>query len=124
MKRIALVLAGSIVLSACAHGNYVSGYSPVVDPKTSAHMDLYQSDLTDCRALAAQRNPERNAAAGVLVGALLGAAIGGAFGGQYVGSTAATGAVAGGVTAGASTIAGQRKIVDRCMAGRGYAVLD
>jgi hypothetical protein len=90
---------------------------------------LLEQDKNQCAANV-NINPGQaaanNAVAGALVGALLGAALGG--GRRYTGALVARGAATGAVVAGANTYAYAgmtlHQALGRCMAGRGYNVLD
>jgi len=108
-----------LVLAGCA-------YRPVVDAKTSAHPERYDSDLADCRELAKQgANPGGSAAGGALIGAGVGAAFAAATGNRdAAGRAAGGGAVLGGAKGAGTGADEQRTIVRNCMKGRGYAVLN
>lgn len=117
----ALVVA---LLAGCATGPM--NYEPIVDLR-SGQEATYQQDLAACRGYATRvMNAQQSAAAGAIAGALLGAALGAAAGGngRFNGRMAGVGAITGGVGAAAEAEGGQRGIVNRCMAGRGYAVLN
>lgn len=130
MKRHALALVGLLSIAACAAPPQLQEYSPVTDPASPAAA-RYASDLQACRATATaaeadykKRQSEEMAAnmiSGLLVGAILGAAVGNS-------DTAAYGAGYGAVSGAAATDTelaqgGPRRIVDRCMTGRGHVVL-
>lgn len=119
MKHLS-VLALAALLSACAT---TPEYRPVIDTR-NVDMNAYERDLTECKALAKQRDIGQSAAAGAILGALIGAALGGAIGGSdYVGYGAGVGAVQGTATGTASGANSQYQIVERCLQGRGYQVL-
>ncbi len=117
MKKHAAILMAMLTLSGCA-----STYRPVVDPTIGR--DNYEQDLLDCRKLAGD---DARAGVGAVIGGLAGAAISTL---AFVGSglradhvhrgMAAVGAIAGGLGA----MKGQRDVIARCMAGRGYSVLE
>ena len=123
MKKLSLIAL--LGLSACTPPT-VEAYRPVVD-RPGKH---YAADLAECQQIGTtaqaaytQRQNEQMMT-GLLVGALLGAAVGGSYGGNYAGAGAAYGAAAG--IAGTDTdlaAYGPRRIIDRCLAGRGYRVL-
>jgi hypothetical protein len=108
-----------LALAACA-------YRPVVDSKTSAHPERYETDLADCRELAKQgANPGGSAAGGALIGAGVGAAFAAATGNRdAAGRAAGGGAVLGGAKGAGSGADEQKNIVRNCMKGRGHAVLN
>jgi hypothetical protein len=126
MKRFLVLATAMATLAGCAQS-----YQPVVD--TRGHDTArYQQDLYECRQYAEQTSPVQDAAVGGLGGAAAGAALGaitGALvGGVSAGSGAAFGAATGGalgVGAGAySGVNEQQRIIDNCLRGRGYNVLN
>lgn len=115
MKKSIALLA--LVVSGCA------SYQPIVDTK-GVDMNRYHVDLKECQGYASQVNAGEHAAAGaaagVVLGAIIGALVGGRHGANYGASTyGVTGAAAGG----AEGTQAQRKIIMRCLAGRGYRPL-
>lgn len=131
MKRIAFTCAAmALTLAACAPSATLPTYTPVVDPGAPGAA-RFQSDLTQCRAVAQQAEQkyldEQNAqmganiVGGILVGALLGAAVGNSdTAGWGAGYGAASGLAA---TDFEQAHGGPRRIIDRCMTQRGHAVL-
>jgi hypothetical protein len=117
---VILAIAATLLLSGCA----VEQYRPVVDSGVS--QGDYEADLSDCQQLAAHRPAAASAAGGAVAGAVLGALLGVAAGlrGDDVGRVAAWGAANGGINGAAYGVAEQQAIVDRCMAGRGYNVVE
>lgn len=120
--KIAILLLP--LLAACAPT--LPDYQPVVD-RPSKH---YAADLVECRALgdAAQKKYEdqlrSQMMAGLLVGALVGAAVGQSYGSDYTGQGAVYGMASG--LANTNTelaYGGPRRIIDRCLAGRGYRIV-
>lgn len=120
-KTLALVTLGLIV-SACA--NTGANYRPIIDSK-GIDFNRYEADLKECQSYAQQTaDAGQSAAAGALVGALLGAAISHAAGSRYDhGAAARVGAVSGAAGAGVEGETNQRNIIRKCLAGRGYHVL-
>jgi outer membrane lipoprotein SlyB len=123
MRRVAfLVFAFS--LAGCAQS-----YQPVVDTK-GVDSAKYQQDLVECRQYAEQVSPGEKAATGGVIGAAGGAALGAILGAitGSPGTGAAVGAVGGGAAgAGAEGIGGvseQKRIINNCLRGRGYNVLN
>lgn len=120
----------AVVLAGCAapagHRGYGSSWEPVVDVR--AHQQAqYHSDLADCQAhatkvMAAHEAAIGGAVAGAVFGALLGAAAGGNS--KFNTRMAGVGALGAGVSAAAAAEGGQRGIISRCLAGRGYSVLN
>jgi hypothetical protein len=122
--RFSLVLAATCLVAGCAQS-----YQPIIDTR-GVHPAQYQADLADCRAYAQQVSPAQEAAGGALAGGLIGAALGavtGAITNAGFGTSTALGAALGGTSGAASGtlqgIEGQKDVIRRCMAGRGYSVL-
>lgn len=129
-----MAIAGMTV-SGC--GANLAEYEPVVDPyKTD--MSNFQGDLIQCRGIAsevkvkyeeqASKQALANALAGAVSGAIAGAVVG--SGTDYQGDLTAYGAASGaaaGTAASSQYYAlaryGPNRIVDRCMANRGYTIL-
>lgn len=111
-----------VMLVGCAHTG--AGYRPLVDTQ-GVDMNQYERDLRDCQGYAQQTvNAGQGAVIGAVAGAVLGALLAGVAGSGYSkGRSARVGAVAGAVGAGAEAESGQRDVIRRCMAGRGYRVL-
>lgn len=107
-----------LFLSACA-----STYQPVVDMK-GVKAEKYQRDLMECRNYAMQVDPANQAIAGALIGAALGAALTGSIDDSYALSGAGTGAVAGAAAGVGKGAQDQVTIINNCMRGRHYKVLN
>jgi uncharacterized protein YcfJ len=124
-------LAAVAMLASCATApgsgsGYGAGWEPVVDVR-AAQMEQYPADLAACQAHATRVMSAADAAvAGAVVGAIFGALLGAAAGGnsRFNREMAGVGALSGGVGAAASAEGGQRGIISRCLAGRGYSVLN
>lgn len=106
-------------------------YEPIVDRgRADFNEAAYQHDLAQCRGYAQQIEAGEQAVAGGVLGAAAGAAfgaIGGAFGGgagSGAGLGASVGGLAGALGGGLDASERQVQVVQRCLAGRGYAVLD
>jgi len=113
----------AISLGGCA-ATTGANYRPIVDNK-GVDLNRYEADLRECQNYATQTaGAGESAAAGAVAGALLGAVLAGAAGKNYSrSSTARVGAVTGAVGAGAEGEKNQRNIINRCLVGRGYRVL-
>lgn len=110
------------VISGCA--NTGAAYRPVVDTK-GVDLNRYEADLGECQQFANQtasagQAAAAGAAAGAVFGALLAAAAGG---GNSKKSTAGVGALTGAAGAAGQGETNQRDVIRRCLAGRGYKVL-
>lgn len=127
INLIATVIA-LLSVSACATAPVLDEYSSVADAAGPA----YQRDLAACRAIATAAEAEyrrkenaelgANLIAGILVGAVAGQAVGG--NGDWTAYGAANGAAAG-IAATDTELArgGPRRIIDRCLIGRGHRIL-
>lgn len=117
-----IAVALSIALAGCATTG--QNYRPIVDTK-GVDFNKYETDLRDCQGFAAQASSAgESAAAGAVAGALLGGALAAAAGRGYDRKASArVGALTGAVGAGANGETGQRNIINKCLAGRGYNVL-
>lgn len=101
-------------------------YQPVVDRASITDQAKYDIDLEECQQYARAHDPARGALLGLIGGALLGAAIGTAIGDSSAWASAgaksgAIGGAMGGATGEAQT---QQQVVQRCLSGRGYSVLE
>lgn len=132
-KLGSVVLIGA--LSACVPAEPLQEYRPVVDPaRTNARK--FEADLAACRNIALKleadykKRAEEEMAANLMVGLLAGAVLGAAAGGDmnYAAAGAAYGAAAGAAAPGDYSRDlvkfGPRRVVDRCMAERGHAILN
>ncbi|MDB5946734.1 MAG: hypothetical protein JWQ33_1760 [Ramlibacter sp.] len=125
MKKIAASALALTVLAGCAGPGYGTQWQPVVDLKPG--QTQYYSDLGDCQRLSSQgMSAGQSAAAGAVAGAVFGALLGAAAGGnsRFNGQMAGVGALTGGASAAGAAEGGQRGIISRCLAGRGYSVLN
>ena len=111
------------LLAGCA-ATTGANYRPIIDTQ-GVDFNRYERDLRDCQSFATQTaGAGESAAAGALAGAVLGGVLAAAAGKNYSrSSTARVGAVTGAVGAGAEGETNQRNIIRRCLAGRGYKVL-
>jgi outer membrane lipoprotein SlyB len=118
--HILLILSG--LLAGCANSG--ANYRPIIDTQ-GVDFNRYEADLRDCQAFAKQAaGAGQSAAAGAIGGAVLGAAIAAAAGSNNDrAASARVGAVGGAVGAGVKGEHSQRNIINRCLAGRGYNVL-
>ena len=119
MKRFAVVAVVALI-TACAGASY----RPMIDSR-NVDMNRFEADLRDCQQYAAQvAGAGTNAAIGAGIGALFGAVLAAAAGSRYDrGATARVGAVTGAASGGAQGETDQRDVIRRCIAGRGYSVL-
>ena len=140
MTRIQLPLAlraTAMAVAACEPVQPLQEYRPAVDP-AKVKPAKFERDLEECRSIALQveadykqrqqKEAGQRLVGGLVAGALLGAAVGtrSVTQGDMIATGAATGAVVG---AGSGDYGhdmvtyGPRRVVDRCMTGRGYTLL-
>lgn len=118
--RTAVNLLGvfCIALAGCASNN-------VIIDKKGVSMAQYAQDRSECESYADEVNTGEKVAEGSAVGAVLGGTFGAIFGDS---GSAARGAGAGavsGATGGLGKSAREKeRVVKRCLAGRGYKVLN
>ena len=123
MKSRGLFCVVVVVMLAVA-GCAVRQYRPMVDTR-GVDMNQYALDERECAQYASQVDQGSSTAAGVVGGAVVGAVIGSLLGsGRDTRNLAAAGAIVGGVGSAAASSAAQQDIFRRCMAGRGYRVLN
>jgi outer membrane lipoprotein SlyB len=123
ITTLVAVLSAAAFLVGCA-ATSGANYRPIVDNK-GVDLNRYDSDLRECQSYALQTaGAADSAAGGALAGALFGAVLAGAAGKNYSKSSSArVGAVSGAVGAGVEGERNQKNIINRCLAGRGYRVL-
>ncbi len=118
--RIHVVLIAALpLLPACTTTDEI-----IIDRK-GVNMVAYEQDLAECREYAQAVKTGEKGARGAASSAVVGGAVGAILGGP---EGAARGAGVGAVTGGAKGVAeGEREemqVVKRCLAGRGYRVLN
>ena len=111
-------------LGGCATQQMGANYRPIIDSR-GVDFNRYEADLKDCQQYAHQTaGAAESAAAGAVAGAALGAVLAAAAGSRYSrNQSARVGAVGGAVGAAAEGENNQRNIIRKCLAGRGYSVL-
>ena len=128
MKKTIVILSTSL-LAACAYNS-----APVVGPHDKTEAE-YQQDFAECQQYAARVDKGESMRTGAVNAGVLGALSGAAIGlieGDGVDGAVAGGAIAGGIGgAGAGAAGGAAKatrdqayVLRRCLAGKGYDVLD
>ena len=119
LKLIAVFLALGLSLQGCATRG--AGYIPLVDTHGKSQSVL-DNDIHECQQFAKQRaDAATGAAAGAIAGALLGALL---MPRGYRNEGASKLAVLGGVSGAGQATETQESIIRRCLAGRGYNVLN
>ncbi len=118
MKPLTITLL-LLVLAGCATRG--ANYVPLVDMK-NRHPAAFNQDVIECQQYAKQ---SLDAAGGAVAGAIIGALIGTALSPRgYRNEMAGYGATAGAISGGAQANETQEVIIKRCLAGRGYNVLN
>lgn len=116
-----LVLIASIAVLTVGCATRGSTFTPLVDMK-GRDWAVFSQDTGECQIYARQ---QPGATEGAIGGALAGALIGAALAPHgYRSNVAGYGAVAGGLGGAAGTNQSQENIIRRCLAGRGYSVLN
>jgi hypothetical protein len=135
MKLMARTIAAAVavsILAGCATRplgspgtGYGSEYTPIVDMR-GVDSARWASDLAECRDYARQVDTAGNAATGAVAGAILGAALMAAAGGnrRWTERNASVGAVQGTAAGLGSGVQKERLVMNNCIIGRGYRVLD
>lgn len=119
MQRTICALAACALLAGCATTG--ANYVPLVDMQ-GKDPGKFQTDLTECQGYARQR---MDAAQGAMVGAIAGALLGALIAPRGIrNDIAARGAVMGAAGGAGEANQTQESITKRCLAGRGYNVLN
>lgn len=121
MRTLTAILALTLTVG-CAHRG--QNYVPIVDMRTSDPRTL-QIDVEDCQAYARKRPDAASAAVvGAVLGAVLMAVMAGGNRSHNPGFWTAAGAATGAAGAANGAQGTQEDIIKRCLAGRGYSVLN
>jgi outer membrane lipoprotein SlyB len=117
--RMLLIILMVLIASGCA-----SRRGPVVDMK-GVDQAKYEADLADCQKYADQvMGAGGGAVAGAAVGAGVGYAVGRGVGVRDPSAVGRGGAVVGGAKGAAGGAKNRQGVVSKCLAGRGYSVLN
>ncbi len=114
--RPLIVIATTIALAACSGAS-----GPIIDTQ-GVDMAKYEQDKAECESYAQQVSTGGATAKGAAGGAIVGAAIG-AIGGS-AGRGAGIGAVTGGAASANKSSGEKADVVNNCLRGRGYRVLN
>lgn len=122
IKAIAATAAIAL-LAGCATAPGGANYAPMVD--TGQRIGDYNADLAGCQQYAQRAaGAGEGAAAGAVGGAIVMGVLSAILGGGGHGRWAAVGALSGAASGAAAGETNQRDVIRRCMAGRGYSVLN
>lgn len=121
-KAVAAALAAAL-LAGCATAPGGANYAPMVD--TGHRIGVYEQDLAECQSYAQRvAGAGEGAAAGAVGGAIVIGLLSAVLGGGGHGRWAAVGALSGAASGAAAGETNQRDVIRRCMANRGYSVLN
>lgn len=115
--KILTMAAAGFMLSGCA-----AHPDPIVDKK-GVDEEVFAQDWSECEAYSDEVVVAKGVGKGAATGAVVGG-IAGAIGGGDTGKGAAYGALWGGTESGLDADWEKREVFKRCMAGRGYRVLN
>jgi hypothetical protein len=126
MNTTKLIFITLLITSMTACSNMGSNYSPIID-KQGIDEAKYQQDLAECQNLSTEaqgagKDGAKKAAGGAAVGALIGLVGGGNS--TNIAQAAGVGGVIGGASGLYSGNQEKQNIIRRCLAGRGYKVLN
>lgn len=116
MIRLPLI-ALLLILLGCASSN-----EPIIDTK-GVDMTVYEQDLAECKTYSEEIDSKTGVAKGAAAGGAVGGAAG-AIGGGNMGRSAGVGAVLGAASSAFRANDDKATVVKRCLAGRGYKVLN
>jgi outer membrane lipoprotein SlyB len=123
LQRVTLGLC-LLTLIACQSGRNAGYSGPIIDPQ-GVDMARYQTDLSECQAIAEQVPVGERAVAGAATGAVLGGAVGAVVGNRNTAARGAgVGAIGGGVRGASSAMSERDRVVHNCLRGRGYRLLN
>ena len=121
--RLIAAFAAIVLLAGCATAPGGANYAPMVD--TGHRIGDYNADLAECQSYAQRAaGAGDGAVAGAVGGAIVMGVLSAILGGGGHGRWAAVGALSGAASGAAAGETNQRDVIRRCMAGRGYSVLN
>jgi uncharacterized protein YcfJ len=119
MKYRSLIVVCALAITACTTTDEI-----IIDEQ-GVDMNAYQRDLADCRRYGEQVKTGEKTAKGAASGAVVGGLTGAIFGGSSGAATGAgVGALGGGVRGADEGERTEVEVVKRCLAGRGYRLLN
>jgi len=121
MQRLSAAL---LILATLAAAGCAGNTKPIIDMQ-GVDRETFEQDLAECETYADEVQTGKSVAKGAGLGAAVGAATG-AIGGDSgdVAEGAAYGGLWGGTRSGLDADREKRLVLKRCMAGRGYRVLN
>ena len=120
----ALIVASSLLVSACAQQGHQAGGDIIIDTK-NVDMGAYYQDLHECRNYAAQVPVGEKIVSKTVTGAVVGGALGAIVGDSSSAKRAAgAGGLLGAVRGTGQAYQEKRRVVRNCLRGRGYRILN
>ena len=108
----------------CRSVEELTGNTPIIDTQ-GVNMAHYEADLIDCQGYADQVQVGRQTTVGATAGAAAGGVIGAVVGNSDSAQRGAgVGAVVGGLRGAGRGLQDRERVIRRCLAGRGYRVLN
>lgn len=124
MKPAIIATVIALLLTACASVEDLTGDNPIIDTR-GVNLSQYQQDLLECQQYADEVQVAQKAAAGAVTGAAVGGVFGAILGNSGTAQRGAgIGAVGGGVRGVDEGLHERQHVIKRCLAGRGYRVLN
>ena len=118
--RMLIILLCAIVTSACTSSKTIGQVKPIVDMK-GVNQEDYKIDLSQCQAYADEVEVGKQIVVGAASGTIIGAS---ARNSEAAKRTAGVGAVVGTAKGTKHDIIQSNQVLERCLRGRGYRVLN
>ena len=115
--RLLITAAAAVILAGCA-----AHPDPIID-RMGVDEEVFAEDWSDCESYSDEVVVTKGMGKGAATGAIVGG-IAGAIGSGDVGEGAGYGALWGGTGSGLDAAREKNRVFKRCMAGRGYHVLN
>ena len=124
MHKILLTLISTLLVSACASVEDLSGNNPIIDTQ-GVNLAQYDIDLAQCKNYADDVAIAQKVGSGAVVGAVVGSVFGAVLGNSGTAKRGAgIGAVGGGASGVGEGVRERGQVIKRCLIGRGYRVLN
>lgn len=124
MRNLSIAVLIAVAAAACGSVEEIAGHKPIVDMQ-GVNYAMYHADLMQCRDYADQVNVGRQVAVAATTGAAVAAVAGASIGNSETAKElAGVGAVAGTFKGAKGALHERRRVIDNCLSGRGYRVLN
>lgn len=124
MRNLTIAILIALTAAACGSVEEFIGAEPVVDMQ-GVNYAMYHADLMQCRDYADQVNVGRQVAVAATAGAAAAAVAGASVGNSDTAKDlAGVGAVAGTFKGAKGALEERQRVIDNCLSGRGYRVLN